>query len=111
MAVHNADIAEVLYEVADLLEIEGENPFRVRAYREAARTAENHPRSLAEMVEEGEDLTRLPGIGEDLAGKIREIVETGTLRQAEELRKQVTLQQVQNSYEQEEEEESGCVVM
>ncbi|MCA3749444.1 MAG: DNA polymerase/3'-5' exonuclease PolX [Rubrobacter sp.] len=89
MAVHNADIAEVLYEVADLLEIEGENPFRVRAYREAARTAENHPRSLAEMVEEGEDLTRLPGIGEDLAGKIREIVETGTLRQAEELRKQV----------------------
>ena len=89
MPVHNAEIAEILYEVADLLEIEGENPFRVRAYREAARTVENHPRSLAEMAGEGEDLTRLPGIGEDLADKIREIARTGTLRQAEELRERV----------------------
>ncbi|QYJ16713.1 DNA polymerase/3'-5' exonuclease PolX [Rubrobacter xylanophilus DSM 9941] len=89
MPIHNAEIAAILHEVADLLEIEGENPFRVRAYREAARTVENHPRSLAEMAGEGEDLTRLPGIGEDLAGKIREIVRTGTLRQTEELRERV----------------------
>jgi len=80
-------VAETFEKVADLLEIEGENPFRVRAYRDAARTVGGHSRSVAEMVEKGEDLTELPGIGEDLAGKIREIVETGKLSQAEELEK------------------------
>ncbi len=85
MPVRKLDVGAIFDKVADLLEIEGENPFRVRAYREAARTVARHPRIVAEMVEEGEDLTELPGIGKDLAGKIREIVETGTLAQAEEL--------------------------
>ena len=87
MPIQNSDVAETFEKVADLLEIEGENPFRVRAYRDAARTVGGHSRSVAEMVEKGEDLTELPGIGEDLAGKIREIVETGKLSQAEELEK------------------------
>jgi DNA polymerase (family 10) len=85
--IQNSDVAEIFEKVADLLEIEGENRFRVRAYRDAARTLGGHSRSVAEMVEEDEELTELPGIGEDLAGKIREIVETGKLSQAEELEK------------------------
>jgi DNA polymerase (family X) len=78
MPVHNADVAAVFLEIADLLEIEGANPFRVRAYRNAARTVGELGRSLQSMVAAGDDLTALPGIGEDLAGKIREIVATGT---------------------------------
>jgi DNA polymerase (family 10) len=79
MPVHNAEIATAFDHLADLLEIEGANPFRVRAYRRAARTIEDLPRSAAEMLEAGEDLTELPGIGADLAGKIAEFVNTHRL--------------------------------
>ncbi|MCX7591636.1 MAG: DNA polymerase/3'-5' exonuclease PolX [Kiritimatiellae bacterium] len=79
MPVHNAEIADKLSRLADLLEIEGANPFRVRAYRNAAQTILNLPRSVAEMVAAGEDLCQLPGIGEALAKKLKEIVETGEL--------------------------------
>jgi DNA polymerase (family 10) len=79
MPVHNADIAEIFNEVADLLEIEAANPFRVRAYRTAARTVAGLPQSLADMVARNEDLTQLSGIGKDLADKIREIITTGDL--------------------------------
>lgn len=85
MPVHNSDVANTFEKVADLLEIEGENRFRVRAYRDAARTVSGHSKRVAQMVEEGEDLSELPGIGEDLAAKVREIVETGTLSQLQEL--------------------------
>src|SRR5215207_785744 len=88
MPIQNSDVAEIFEKVADLLEIEGENQFRVRAYRDAARTVGGRSRSVAEMVEQDEDLSGLSGIGEDLAGKIREIVETVTLSQAEELEKE-----------------------
>lgn len=88
MPVHNSDVANTFEKVADLLEIQGENRFRVRAYRDAARTVSGHSRSVTQMVEEGEDLSELPGIGEDLAGKIREIVETGNLSQLQELEAQ-----------------------
>lgn len=77
MPVHNADIAAIFEHIADLLEIQGENPFRIRAYRNAARQVQSLGVPIAEMVEKGEDLTAIPGIGEDLAGKIREIVQTG----------------------------------
>ncbi len=89
MPVHNADVAAVFEEMADLLEIEGSNPFRIRAYRNAARTLRDLPREVGAMLGEGEDLTELPGIGEDLAGKIKEIVETGTAAALEEHRKKV----------------------
>ena len=79
MAVHNANIAETLRHVADLLEIEGANPFRIRAYRRAAQTVEDLPQSAATMVADGKTLVGLPGIGKDLAGKITEIVNTGRL--------------------------------
>jgi DNA polymerase (family 10) len=87
MAVHNREIAGIFKEIADLLDIEGENQFRVRAYRNAARTMSNLSTGVADMVEQGEDLSKLPGIGKDLAGKIKEIVHTGSLKMLDELRK------------------------
>ena len=57
-------------QTADLLDIEGENPFRVRTYRHAARVIEALPQSIINMLEAGHDLSELPGIGKDLAGKI-----------------------------------------
>lgn len=89
MPVQNSEIAEIFYKMADLLEIEGANRFRVRAYRDAARTIATLPSSAAEMVENDEDLTDLHGIGEDLAGKIEEIVETGKLKQLDKLTQRV----------------------
>jgi len=85
MPVHNSEIADIFQEMADLLEIEGENRFRVRAYRNAARTVNRLSQRAEKKIEEGEDLSRLEGIGEDLAGKIKEIVETGKLAQLEKI--------------------------
>lgn len=85
MTVHNADIAALLNRMADLLEIEAANPFRIRAYRRAAATIEDLPENVAAMVAEGRPLSDLPGIGEDLAGKITEFVETGRLKALEEV--------------------------
>jgi len=75
----NQDLARALDELADLLEIQGANPFRIRAYRNAIRTIQGLTRPLAAAVAEGEDLTELPGIGKDMASHIRELVETGEL--------------------------------
>ncbi len=78
--MQNTEIARVFDEVADLLEIQAANPFRVRAYRNAARTIRDAPESLADVVKkDGSDLTELPGIGDDLAEKIAVIVKTGAL--------------------------------
>ncbi|MGD8398675.1 MAG: helix-hairpin-helix domain-containing protein, partial [Anaerolineae bacterium] len=85
MPIHNSEVADVLAQVADLLEIEGANQFRIRAYRKAARTIRGYPRSMADMLAEGKDLSELSGIGEDLAGKIGEIVKTGGLAQLQEI--------------------------
>jgi len=84
MPITNSEIADKLTQLADLLDIEGADRFRVRAYRNAARTISTLPRSLEDMVYEGEDLTELPGVGESIAKKIREIVETGRLSKLEE---------------------------
>ncbi|MDA8051288.1 MAG: DNA polymerase/3'-5' exonuclease PolX [Rhodospirillales bacterium] len=70
MPVANAEIAAALEEIADLLEIDQANPFRVRAYRQAARTVGGLARGVAEMLAAGERLDALPGIGADLAEKI-----------------------------------------
>jgi DNA polymerase (family 10) len=71
----NLAIARVLRETADLLEIKDENPFKIRAYRNAADIASNHPHELSRLDENG--LREIPGIGKDLASRIREIAETG----------------------------------
>lgn len=84
MALSNSEIADLFNRLADLLEIDGANPFRVRAYRNAAQTVRAQSRSMADMVGQEEDLSRLPGIGEDIAAKIRHIVDTGHLPLLEE---------------------------
>lgn len=86
MPVQNSEIAQIFNEIADLLEIEEANPFRVRAYRNAARKVESYPKRIHQLVESGESLDEISGIGEDLAKKIKEIVETGNLIFLEELR-------------------------
>jgi DNA polymerase (family 10) len=86
MPIHNADIAAVFVEIADLLEIEQANPFRIRAYRNAARVVGELGREVRTLVERGEDLTSLPGIGDDLSAKMREIVQTGKCRALDRLR-------------------------
>ena len=90
MAVTNNEIAVIFNRIGDILEIQGENPFRVRAYRNAARMVQGLSSSLAEMVEQGESLEALPTIGKDLAAKIREIVTTGSLRKLRQLETSVS---------------------
>ena len=89
MPIHNADIAALFEEIADRLEIQGANPFRIRAYRNAARTLGELPQEARALLEKGEDLTRLPGIGDDLATKVREIVDTGRSSLLERLRREL----------------------
>jgi DNA polymerase (family 10) len=89
MPVHNSDIADIFNQIADYLEIEGENPFRIRAYRNAAHSVNGLGTELRDMVTAGEDLTRLPGIGKDLAAKIHEILETGTAGALVKLQKRI----------------------
>src|SRR5881628_3711766 len=84
--MQNAEIARLLGEVADLLEISAGNPFKVRAYRNAARTVADHPDPIAELVAGGEfDLTDLAGIGDGIAKEITALVQTGTLPQRQQL--------------------------
>jgi DNA polymerase (family 10) len=89
MPVQNAEIADMFEQTADLLEIKGDNPFRVRAYRRAARTVEGLPQSVRGMLAAEADLSQLPGIGKDLAGKIAAICETGHFDLLEQLKKKL----------------------
>ncbi len=89
MPVQNAEIAAIFDQTADLLEIKGENQFRVRAYRRAARTIEGLPQSVRSMLAAEADLSELPGIGKDLAGKIADIVKTGRFALLDELKKKL----------------------
>ncbi len=85
----NAEIARRFRELAELLELSAANPFRVRAYLNAARTIEEAPGSIAELVYDAPaTLRELPGIGEDLATKVEEIVRTGKLTLLDELARQ-----------------------
>ncbi len=88
--MNNAEIAAVFDSIADLLEFEGANAFRVRAYRNAARTIEDYPESLANYVRDlSRKLTDLAGIGDDLAQKITALLTTGSLPMLDELRARI----------------------
>ncbi len=86
--VLNKKVVHIFYEMARLLEILGENPFRVRAYEKAAMRIESLTEDLSSYIEQ-DRLEEIPGIGKDLASKIKEIASTGTLSQYEELKKKV----------------------
>ena len=84
----NAEIAALFSEIADFLEIKGENPFRVRAYRRAAQTMEGLAEDVAAVADRGE-LLEIPGIGKDLAGKIQEFLRSGAVEYLEGLRREI----------------------
>jgi DNA polymerase/3'-5' exonuclease PolX len=86
-AMENVEIARVLNEYADLLAIQGDGPFRVRAYRNAAQTVASLSQPVVQLIEAGEDLEKFPGIGSSMAEHIKEIMETGTLSRLEEVRR------------------------
>ncbi|MDW7710355.1 MAG: helix-hairpin-helix domain-containing protein [Deferrisomatales bacterium] len=87
-AITNAHVADRLREAADLLAQQGANPYRVGAYRRAAETVSRLDRGLEELLESGgvEGLVALPGIGQGIAGAIRELLTTGRWGQLERLR-------------------------
>jgi DNA polymerase (family 10) len=87
--MENARIAEVFDKIADLLELKGDNPFRVRSYRTAALTVKDHSERLEDMVRQGKDLTKIPHVGEAISKKIQEIVARGTCKRLEELEQEV----------------------
>ncbi len=83
----NQQIAKMFDEMADILEIRGENVFRIRAYRRAAQNIDGLPKDVTQMTDD--ELLAIPGIGKDLAGKIRQYIASGKLEAYDELRKQV----------------------
>ena len=84
--MENLAIARIFSEIADLLEIKSENPFKIRAYRNASETIAHATEKLAYLTDE--QLRAIPGIGKDLASKIREIAETGEARYHRDLLEQ-----------------------
>jgi DNA polymerase (family 10) len=82
----NADIARIFDEIADLLEMKGENQFKIRAYRQAARTIKKLPSEVEQMVRNGDSLQDIPGVGEAIAKKIEDLVKTGHVKVHDELR-------------------------
>src|SRR5205085_2421331 len=83
--VDKAGIAQALEEIGTLLELKDENPFKIRAYANAARSLEAWGGNLSDLQDE-EALAKIPGIGKAIAGKIKELAATGSLKYLEELR-------------------------
>jgi DNA polymerase (family 10) len=80
----NQQIADIFNEIAQLLELKNENVFRIRAYRRAAQNIEALSKDVASLS--SEELEAVPGIGKDLAAKVREFLETGRIAKHEELK-------------------------
>ena len=83
----NQEIVRIFNDIADLLEIKGENPFRIRAYRRAALNIESLSTDIASTPKD--EPMKIPGIGQDLAGKILEYIQTGKMQAYEDLKKEV----------------------
>ncbi len=83
----NQQIAKIFGEMAELLEMQGENVFRIRAYRRAAQNLDGLAKDVASLTQE--ELSAIPGIGKDLAGKVREYLETGRIAKHEELKRMI----------------------
>lgn len=87
MTMKNQQIATIFNEIAELLELKGGNSFRIRAYRRAAQNLDGLAQDVAMLT--ADELMDIPGIGKDLAGKVREYVETGAIAKHEELKKDI----------------------
>ena len=84
--MENHEIAEVFRQIATILDLKGDNPFRIRAYQRAAQHIDGLTQNLKDLSEKG-SLEDIPGIGKDLAGKIKELLDTGSLRYYKDLKK------------------------
>jgi len=84
----NFEIADKFRQMAKILEIKGDNPFRIRAYEKAAQNIESITEDITNYIKE-DKLTTIPGIGKDLAEKIEEIVKTGTFKALQDLQKTI----------------------
>jgi len=87
--MNNEKIANTLLQLADLLEITGANPFRLRAYRNGGRIIKELPESIAALIDSEQELTKLDGIGKGVSEKCHELCKTGSLKQMDELLKEV----------------------
>ncbi|MDA8234423.1 MAG: DNA polymerase/3'-5' exonuclease PolX [Clostridia bacterium] len=87
--MHNVEIAWVFYEIADLLEIKEDNPFKPRAYRKAGRTIAKWDQPLSALKED--EIRAIPGVGAALAAKITELLKTGKCEYHQKLREEVPL--------------------
>lgn len=87
--MQNSLIAQRLDEIADLLELEEGNEFRIRSYRNAARTVRDYPESLADLVADGVSLEKLPNVGESISRDIESLLADGRCERLEELRHRV----------------------
>jgi len=79
--LHNRDIAAAFNEIGDLLELTGANPFRIRAYRNAAERLRDWPDEASEWKAQGHSFDEIPDIGADLADKIDELIKRGRSKQ------------------------------
>ncbi len=84
--MRNTAIAKVFSDIADLLELKGENQFKIRAYQKVVRAIEHYPKEIRIMIDEGEDLKNIPGVGDAIAKKTTELVTTGKLEYYEKLK-------------------------
>jgi len=87
--ISNAEIADRLASLAQLLSAQKENPYKIKAYQRAAAKIRALPESIQELVREDVDLTTYAGIGEAISGAIQEIVRTGTLGKLEKVKSEV----------------------
>jgi DNA polymerase (family 10) len=81
----NKAIAHVFYETADLMEVNGDDSFRIRSYRRAAEALEGHPQQVSELLDEPKNMLGIPGIGKGMAANIQELCREGKLSQHQEL--------------------------
>ncbi len=81
----NSEIAKVFQDIADLLELKGENPFKIRAYQKVASSIKELPIKVEQLVAEGR-LGEVPGVGEAITKKITELITTGKLDYYEKLK-------------------------
>ena len=92
--MNNKEIAENLNEIADLLDIKGEKPFRIRAYRKAAEILQTLKNNLSEFYKKEKKLPKIKGIGESIGGKIEELIKTGKIKYLKELQEETAIRQI-----------------
>ncbi|WP_418792223.1 DNA polymerase/3'-5' exonuclease PolX [Phosphitispora sp. TUW77] len=86
--IENIEVAWIMSEIADLLELKGENIFKIRAYQKAAKAISNLASDLSELFTQGK-LETVPGIGKAIAGKIEELFQTGKIQYYENLKREI----------------------